>query len=49
MLLNLDRMQTGFTIIGLLCCAAVVCRAGDAPQAWVNAVYANAVDWVSLS
>ena len=36
-----DRMQKVFAIIVLLCCAVGVCRAGDAPQAWVNAVERN--------
>ena len=36
-------MQKGLAIIGLLCCAAGVCRAGDAPLARVNAVYTSAM------
>lgn len=36
-------MQKGLAIIGLLCCAVGVCRAGDAPQAWGNAVDTNAM------
>ena len=39
-------MQKCMAIIGLLCCAAGVCRAGDAPPAWVNAVDTNAMERV---
>ena len=45
----LDRMQKGLAIIGLLCWAVGVCRAGDAPPAWVNAVDTNAMERVLLS
>ena len=45
----LDRMQKGFAIIGLLCYAESVCRMGDAPQTWVNAVDTNAMDRVLLN
>ena len=36
-------MQKGLAIIGLLCCAVGICRAGDAPPAWINAVDTNAM------
>ena len=39
-------MQKCLAIIGLLCCAVGVCRAGDAPPAWVNAVATNAMERV---
>ena len=43
-------MQKGMAIIGLLCCVAGVCCAGDAaPSAWANAVEANAMKKVSLN
>ena len=42
----LDRMQKGLAIVGLLCCAVGVRRAGDAPWAWVNAVETNAMERV---
>ena len=42
-------MQKGFAIIGLLCCAVGVCRADEAPPAWVNAVDMNAMERVLLS
>ena len=42
-------MQKGLAIIGLLCCAVGICRAGAAPQARVNAVDANAMEWVLLN
>ena len=47
-LLNLDRMQKGLAIVGLLCCAAGICRADEAPPAWVNAVVKNAMERVLL-
>ena len=42
-------MQKVFAIIVLLCCAAGVCHANDALQAWVNAVDTNAMERVLLS
>ena len=39
-------MQKGLVIILLLCCAVGVCRAGYAPQAWVNVVDTNAMERV---
>ena len=39
-------MQKVFAISGLLCCAAGICRADDAPPAWVNAVDTNAMERV---
>ena len=39
-------MQKVFAIIVLLCCAAGVCRAGDAPPSGVNAVDTNAMEKV---
>ena len=42
-------MQKCLAIIGLLCCAASVCRAGDALSAWGNAVDTNAMERVLLS
>ena len=43
-----NRMQKGFAIIVLLCCAAGICRADDAPPAWVNYVDTNAMEKVFL-
>ena len=37
-------MQRVFAIIVLLCCAAGICRADDAPPAWINAVDTNAME-----
>ncbi len=42
-------MQKGFAIIVLLCCAAGICRADDAPQVWVNAVDTNAMERGALN
>ena len=42
----LDRMPKVFAIVVLLCCAVSVCRAGEAPPAWVNAVDTNAMEMV---
>ena len=39
-------MPKFFAIIVLLCCAVGVCRADDAPQAWVNAVDTNVMERV---
>lgn len=44
--LILDRMQKGFALIVLLCCAAPLCRANETPPAWVNAVDTNAMERV---
>lgn len=33
----------------VMCCAAVVCRAGEAPQAGVNAVDTNAMERALLN
>lgn len=41
-------MQKVFAIIVLLCCAAVMGRSNEAPQAWVNAVDTNAMERVLL-
>ena len=46
--LILDRMQKVFAIIVLLCCAALMGRANEASQAWVNAFDTNAVERVLL-
>ena len=45
---NFDRMSRFFAIIVLLCCAAEICRAGDAPQAWVNAGNTNVMERILL-
>ena len=42
-------MQKCMAIIGLLCCAVGVCRAGDALPARVNAVDTNAMERVLLN
>ena len=42
-------MPKFFAIIVLLCCAVVICRAGNAPQAWVNAVDTNVMERVLLA
>jgi len=42
-------MQKVFAIIVLLCCAALMGRANEAPPAWVNAVDTNAMKRVLLS
>ena len=44
--LILDRMQKGFAIIALLCCAASICRANEAPPALVNTADTNAMERV---
>ena len=44
----LDKMQKCLAMIVLVVCAAGVCRAGDAPSAWVNAVDTNAMERVLL-
>ena len=45
----LDRMQKGLSRIGLLFCAAVVCRANEAPFAMANVVDTNAIKRVLLT
>ena len=40
------RIQRVFAIIVLLCCAALLGRANEAPPAWVNAVDTNAMERV---
>ena len=40
------RMQKVFAIIVLLCCAALMGRANEAPPVWVNAVVMNAMERV---
>ena len=47
-LLNIQGMPRFFAIIVLLCCAAEICWAGDAPPAWVNYVDTNAMEKVFL-
>ena len=39
-------MQKVFAIIVLLCCAALMGRANEAPPVWVNAVVMNAMERV---
>lgn len=41
-------MQKGFGIVVLLCCAALMGRANEASQAWVNAFDTNAMERVLL-
>jgi len=41
-------MPKVFAIIVLLCCAALMGRANEAPPAWVNAVVKNAMERVLL-
>jgi len=45
---NIQRMPKVFAIIVLLCCAALMGRANEAPPAWVNAVVKNAMERVLL-
>ena len=42
----MDKMLKVFAIIVLLCCAASIGRAADAPPAWINAVDTNAMERV---
>lgn len=42
-------MQKDFAISVLLCCAALMGRADEAPPAWVNVVDMNAMERVLLN
>lgn len=41
-------MQKGLVIVVLLCCAAGICQADDAPPVRVNVTDANAMENVSV-
>lgn len=42
-------MQKVFAISVLICCAALMGRADEAPPAWVNAVDTNVMEMVLLA